>query len=340
MSITIIEGKPRTGKSYYLVKTLVDKYFDRDPKTNKVNLKAQYSDLKILSNIEGLKIPHENLDSAIEKAGGVSRFFSKDFQEGVYKKYPRVLYYIDESQDYFPSNFRDNNVFAWLRYHGHWGQEVVLACHGVNLLPSNISTLADSVTRTMPQSLSFLGGKDLKYSRIVSGEKLDTKSMVKRSWVFKLYKSQETDVIEKPKNPFMKYAVIIFILLIFGAWNARKLFSDPDTHNNQNNPVSTHNGSFDAHEYKRLLDEQQNKEKDELVRYQLSYLIEDSKLIIFYDGGIYDGRQFPYSLEVGPFNSFYALIPRSKLPSSPVQSNESNERSSKDGGNFVRFGSS
>lgn len=336
MSVQIIEGIPRTGKSYYLVRNLVLTYFDRDKKTGELTLKPEYADLKILSNIDGLKVPHEDLDKTIEKSGGVSRFFSKDFQETIFKKYPQVLYVIDEAQDYFPSNFKDNNVFAWFRYHGHWGQEIILACHGSNLLPLNIAKLADSTIRTMPQSISFFGGKDLKYSHIVSGEKLDTKPLIKRKWVFDLYRSQNSKVIQKPKNPFGKYAILLIIAVLFGAWNVRKLFKKEEPPPKQEyTQQQTH-----QRQQSQRFQEPEPKEEEEIVRHPISYLIQDKKVVIFFDGGIYDGRRFPYPLEVGPFNSFYALIPRSKLPSAPIHENESNDRGSKNGGSFMQFGPS
>lgn len=326
MSIQIIEGKPRTGKSYFLVWMIATTYFNRDKKTGNLTLKDKYKDLKILSNITKLKIPHDSLEDAIEKAGGVSRFFSKDFQEKIYNKYPQILYVIDESQDYFPKSFKDQSVFSWFRYHGHWGQEIILACHGSHLLPSDISSLADSQLRTMPQALSFFFGKDLKYSNIVSGEKQDTKITFKRNWVFDLYQSQETNTINRPKNVFLKYILFAFILIAFGAWNAKNLLSSDDSvepETNQEVSTSQHPKKSN-HRSQKVTNQQKYVKPEKIVRYKVSFLTEGSTLLVFYNGEIYDMVSFPYPIEFGPLRTLYALVPESELPTNdqPPQEHE------------------
>lgn len=105
MSLFVVTGNPRSGKSYYSVWYIATKYFNR-MKDGSFVLKKEFADLKIISNIDKLKLPHDSLDNILKfkEYPTPAHFFSYDSQMKISEKYPKLIYLIDEAQFFFPCN--------------------------------------------------------------------------------------------------------------------------------------------------------------------------------------------------------------------------------------------
>jgi len=95
MAIRVVDGVPGSGKSFYAVKHLVDTYYTKDhagyyvPKPfthidEKTGVNTEQT-LIIVTNLEGLKLPHVSLDDEMREAGGVLTFWSHAYQEKIEK---------------------------------------------------------------------------------------------------------------------------------------------------------------------------------------------------------------------------------------------------------------
>lgn len=226
MAIRIIIGKPRTGKTYYAVKHLAETYFYRTG-NGWWRRKKEYKNLRIVSNIDDLQLPHESLDKWITGAGGQEKLFSLEYQKKIHQKYPQVVYLIDEAQFLFPSNYRNNATNNWLEYHGHLGQDIYLLTHAWTSLPRHFYNLAELQLEALSRTKSLFMGRDLWYNVCEAGEILDKKWMFKRQWVFDLYTSQESKEVERAGNPFIKYVFVLLIALGLAVWNGyRTIYKD------------------------------------------------------------------------------------------------------------------
>ncbi|MCF6205079.1 MAG: zonular occludens toxin domain-containing protein, partial [Methylococcaceae bacterium] len=106
MSIKIITGVPGSGKSFYAVKEVITKHFEWSDKINEwVNL----TDVTIISNIVGLKLPHIRFDPYLKENNiDYKKFFTSNyFKKILIPKYKKVVILLDEAQKLFPYSFRD-----------------------------------------------------------------------------------------------------------------------------------------------------------------------------------------------------------------------------------------
>lgn len=207
MSIKIITGKPGSGKTYYAVHHLANNYCD------KKTCKLLDDKVTIITNIDSLQLPHLNLEHCFrESKKGPAQFFTEEYQKIIQKKYPKVIYFIDEAQQYFDSKFYDKKTFYYFQTHRHLGHDIYLITQSFKLLPYNINELSEREIRAQPRSVSVFG--EFKYYVFVSGTSVDRFALKKNKKIFDLYKSMDQKELEKVKNPFIKYLGILLIFMI------------------------------------------------------------------------------------------------------------------------------
>lgn len=312
MSLFVITGNPRSGKSYYSVWYIATKYFNR-MKDGSFVLKKEFADLKIISNIDKLKLPHDSLDTILKfkEYPTPAHFFSYDSQVKISEKYPKLIYLIDEAQFFFPYNFKDIKVFNWIQLHGHFGQDIYFITQSITLLPRQITDLAEYEINALSKSSGIFFGKDLWYNTLSKGIIIDKSFKLKKQWVFDLYKSENSSSVEKVRNPFLKYFALILISLVFGLWQARSLIfreKKPEQKNissivpqssqkNSSSPVVTQN-----------------------VPVNLSYIVEDGVVFVLFDGIFYKQKDFPYQIKNGPFKTLIAYVPPDLVKTESVDS--------------------
>jgi len=306
MSLFLITGLPRSGKSYYAVWYIATKYFDRS-KNGEFTLKKEFADLKIISNIDSLKLPHESLIDVLSKYPSATHFFSYENQQKVAEKYPKTIYLVDEPQFYFPFNFKDTKVFNWIQLHGHFGQDIYFITQDKKNLPFGITSLAEQEIKALPKTSSLFFGRDLWYNFIAGDTIVDKKFKFKRSWVFKLYKSESSKSVEKTRNPFLKYMVLLLLVLAFGIYQARTLFvrgrTQPTASTPSSSPAPSKNSSAAPGA------SSSGAAPSALVTVPLSYLVQDGIVYVVFNGVFYLQKDFPFTIRNGPFKTLLADVP-------------------------------
>lgn len=307
MSLFMITGLPRSGKTYYAVWRTATTYFNQVSPGQFV-LKPEFKDLKIISNIDNLKLPHDDLNKILsEVSGGSNRFFTYEYQQKVAEKHPKVLYLIDEPQFLFPFNLKDTKIFNWFQMHGHLGQDIFLITQDTKQISDHITRLAEQEINAIPKTNTLFFGKDLWYNYLSKGLITDKKCKFKRQWVFDLYKSQNSTSVEKTRNPFLKWIVLIFIFLIFGFYNARTLFFKE----------TREKGTAIASTGQTAQDQEKTPSKpvpvSQNIDIRVSYLTENGIVYILFDGVFYKFKEFPYPIKNGPFKTLIASVPKDAL---------------------------
>lgn len=210
--IKILTGAPGSGKSYYIVKYIKDQYFEKiDDDYYKVK-----EGFTLISNLEGLKLEHLDLDSVI-KASGIeyTEFFTVPYQEKIIQKYKNLIYVIDEAQRYFDERIdKKYDVVYFFEYHRHLGIDFFLLTQTYDRLSRKIRGLEEHQIHAQNRISSLTG--ELNYQIRCGNEIIDKKVLIKSDDIFRLYKSRSKEENEKVKNPLIKYLVMMIVLIIAG----------------------------------------------------------------------------------------------------------------------------
>jgi len=339
----VYSGCNGSGKTARVVKHLLRHYyFKRD------DLWIPVRHIRLVSNIDGLKLPHVSLDEDIADAGGKSKYFSKDYQIELSKLYGEIVYIIDEAQFYFPSNLKDEGIQNWMQWYRHIGQTIIMLTQHKNLLPKDFMYYCDHVVDADRISAKALKNVfTYRFLHPISKEILGTERVVIGPEVFAVYKSQELDAGEKPKRLLLKKALIPlisgFVVLVLSGWfflhrflpdgffddqtekgdsvksSPKVISSSKKTLGGISNHSIPSNSSSSVNHYSDFqLDPQL---ESQLTRIKISYFInyigknQTPYLRLMYHG-VYSAEQFPYKYEfVG--KDCYAYIPSSPPSPSP-----------------------
>lgn len=209
--LQIVEGPPRSGKSYFGVNYLVENYCTYLPLYDEFLLD---SNVLVVSNIEGLRVKHRKLDEIL-KTIPVNEFFTIGNFEKLMEKYKvkNIILLIDEAQFIFDNKFYDKDVFYFFQYHGHIGVDIFLFTQGVSTLCRHFIPLVESIVRVCPRSKSVVGTFRYEYVD-KSGNYLYSKVLKKNNLIFKAYKSFRQDEINKPKNALLQWAIMAVVLAV------------------------------------------------------------------------------------------------------------------------------
>lgn len=234
--IQLIEAPPRSGKSYFAVHYLI-KFTSYDSLYNEYILDSK---VLIISNIEGLKIRHWNLDSSLaskiedretrtrlltipfnkwnmspaEKNEVLKKFFNIENFEKIMEKTGKnhVILCIDECHEYFPQGFSDNDLYCFFAYHGHIGLDIILMCQSLVATSRMFNPLLEFIVKVTPRSRSILNNFSYSYVDI-RGRFLYSRTLPKQELVFNAYKSFRQDEQSKPKNAVKHWIVITVVFL-------------------------------------------------------------------------------------------------------------------------------
>lgn len=210
--IRIIEGVPGSGKSYFMMKYLSN-YFKYDSFYDEFMVK---DNVLVISNIDGLRVKHLDLNLLIEKYT-VEGFFSVANFEKIQANYKvtNIILLIDEAQIIFDRKFYNTDVFFFFQYHRHLGVDVIFGTQGANLLPNAFIPLCEFIVEARPRSKSVMGSFSYHF-KDKKGKFLYSKVLKKDQVIFKAYKSFTSDEISKPKNVVLHWLVICVVFLTVG----------------------------------------------------------------------------------------------------------------------------
>jgi hypothetical protein len=240
----MITGVPGSGKTYYAVKELLSNYYT----DNKDGSYTIAKDLKVISNIENLLLDHLSLEEEIETfidmmvqdhcresdicdlkeieetrwnfRNDKIKYFEKDHQEKIAARHGRVVYVIDECQEYFSTKMHRfryaRNVFMWFETHRHLGQDVILITQSSMKVARDIRDLVEYEIRALPKSLSLFG--EMKYNEYTNGMKSNAlpKSIRPKKNIFQLYKSMSMKGSEKSGSALKTIFIMMMVGLVLG----------------------------------------------------------------------------------------------------------------------------
>jgi hypothetical protein len=219
--IHVITGVPGSGKSYWAVNYLYTKYCDDNNGHIDTSL-----DVKIISNVDELKIHHDSLDLLLENHR-IDQIINNDAFKKLKEKYKRVIFLIDEAQRYLTKENYESMQFAF-EYHRHFGIEFLLLTQDKVLLPYKLLKLAEYLVVAQPRSrsvdLPLIGSFRYKYFDNSGYVELSQQNLKKNQKIFNLYQSFEFDETEKPKNMVNRYALVIGIFVLFVGYMVAKIF--------------------------------------------------------------------------------------------------------------------
>lgn len=212
MSISLFTGNLGSGKSYLAVNHLVTNYYSYDKDLD--DFACNDPDLKIITNIDGFLPSHINLRDAISDSGKtVDDFFTVDYQEKIAKKYPKIIYIIDEAQNYFPRrNKIQRPTWYYFEYCRHFGHDIILITQHQRLIAENLIRLVEKEFRALPRTVSIDGR--FVYNIISNGVKVDRKKLVPSKKIFRLYKSMTGSETEKIHRPLRRLVLIMILLFV------------------------------------------------------------------------------------------------------------------------------
>lgn len=227
MAIYIITGAPGSGKTFYMIKHMIANYFYYDKEMSLWRYRKHNENKKeftVISNIDGLVLPHLELDEIIEISKiDKYKFFTVEYQKKIAEKYNNLVYVIDECQRYFDESVnKRKDVLFFFEYHRHIGMDIFLMAQTYERICRNIRGIEEKHIHAPRRGLSIIG--EFSYNIMSSTEIIDKKIIAMDKSIFKLYKSRERKEISKAKNPLLKYVVIAAIMLVFALLGFYKTF--------------------------------------------------------------------------------------------------------------------
>lgn len=236
MSIKFVSGVPGSGKSYYVMREVLLKHFEYDNDFHEWKQKSK-DPLNIITNIDGLRLPHIKFDSHLKENGiHYTQFFTRQYFKELTGKIGPCIIILDEAQKFFPKSFKENkdivqsndfekSVFYFFEYHRHLDVDVYLMAQLWTRMHPDIVGLCEYQVKAVPRTLSLVG--EFRYHLCLGSDVLSRVTVKSDKKIFALYQSTESgkEVKTNQIRPLRKYVVIILCLVCIGIFSARKTFS-------------------------------------------------------------------------------------------------------------------
>jgi len=213
--INLITGTPGSGKTYLAIRDLVEKHFFWHKKDHCFYRKTESKKYEIFTNINGLKLPHKNLNEIFtDQKLTFDSFFNPEYQTKLHAKYPHIIYIIDECQQFIPFSYKNTQTILYFDTHRHFGDKIYLITQDIKKITISIQSLVEIEYRAVKSTFTIFGG--FRYNIKSSGDIFETKSCRKDKRIFDLYTSFQGDDQEQKTN-YLKYYVVVGILLFVAA---------------------------------------------------------------------------------------------------------------------------
>jgi hypothetical protein len=211
-----VSGVPGSGKTYFVVKEIADKYFEFDKEFSEWKIKEKYKDILIITNIKEFKLNSITFENFMEENNfsNVEQIFSVPFWENWISRNPelKILFLIDEAQKYFPSNYKDNDVLFFFQYHRHLGIDIYLTYQTWASISRKITDLMEFEIRAVRRTLKI--ANEFRYQFYAGMDRIGSTVRKSDSMVFALYKSFDASSVEKVPSPARKLALLIALMLV------------------------------------------------------------------------------------------------------------------------------
>ncbi len=219
--LKVITGPPRAGKTYWAVRHVLVTYFKWDndlftwvPKSDTVPF--------ILTNIDGLRIPHTNLEQFLaQKKLTLPEFLTlKEIVPFIENLNRPLVLLLDEAHGTFPFNFKDKgagdtqlSTLYFFGYHGHYPIDIYLITHSWTDLCSSIAQRAEYQIDAERRTLSAVGEFRYFYLHPKTQDKLNTQVVKSDKKIHMMYLSSNGEHKTNEIKPLRKQLFLVFGLL-------------------------------------------------------------------------------------------------------------------------------
>ncbi len=215
--ITLIEGNVGSGKTYFAVREVLGKYYTFSENELKW-LPREGVEFSLYSNVDGFLVA-KDLNEVIAKAGGVSSFFTVEYQ-AKFSRLNKHIYVIDEVQqpDFFHRKFYDPKVFYFFQYHRHFGIDIYMITQDISSLARELQCLPEYHIVAVRRSYSF--AKEFRYHYMVGNDIFRRKTYRTDLKVFSAFRSSTVDSSHQVESYSKKYFIYIgfFVFVVFGGF--------------------------------------------------------------------------------------------------------------------------
>jgi len=195
---------------------MINDLIEKLSKEKKISYEEASSQIKILHNVEGLKIG-TTIDSICAERGldPLTLFSDKFHVEN--NEFRGWMFIVDECQQYFPKNYRNEDVQRFFQMHRHYGIEIVLLSQDYKLVCPSISLLSEYQFRAVSDTANPLPGFFM-YRQMVGWEQIGRKFKRKKQKVFDLYKTADFDQekVKRKARPMLIIFIVCAILAVLG----------------------------------------------------------------------------------------------------------------------------
>lgn len=219
MSIKIVTGVLGAGKTFYVVRHMLYKFF-----TWSVDLHEwvpRVVGTKIFTNIAGCTVGGD-LVREFAAAGGFFKFFTIDYQRKFIGD-SGAVYIVDEAQMLFDERFYNKDVFSFFQWSRHMGIDIYLVTQDVSMLPRGLRNICEFEVRSVRRSYSYGMGFRYNLCSPYSSEIFQRISCRKDARVFAVYRSMERGEGEKVKSMAVRQLVfavscLVVVIVAFVFW--------------------------------------------------------------------------------------------------------------------------
>ena len=153
--IRTITGVPGSGKTTYAVNYLIKNYYEYDSFYDTFDVRTGRSVL-VISNIEGLRIEHLDLDKCISE---YKNFWSYENFQKIREVYriKNIVLIVDEAQKYFDYKSVTKEMLYLFQYHRHLGIDIFLITQTQRAMDRRIVELSENIIEAIPRSKQVIG---------------------------------------------------------------------------------------------------------------------------------------------------------------------------------------
>jgi hypothetical protein len=252
--IWVLTGVPGSGKTYFAV-DMINDLLQKLKKKEKINDKEAQEKIKVLHNVDGLKVGTVLDTFCAERDLDLITPFTDHYHKDN-EEFRGWLFVVDECQTLFPKNMRNEQVQRFFQMHRHYGIDVVLLSQDYKLICPAISLLSEFQYRAVSDTANPLPATFM-YKQMIGYEEIGRKFKIKKKQVFNLYKTADFDQkkVKKKARPMLIVGVICLLLAIFGVY---KVFTLKD---GINSPSSNKAPKLTKQEQKNLAQKRQHQKQ-------------------------------------------------------------------------------
>jgi hypothetical protein len=245
-----VGGVPGTGKTYYIMNLLTTEFFEWNKSLDRWDYKKDKNGNDIVvtffSNIDGLKLPHINIDQYFIRENITFRdFFTNEYFKAHTEEFGKTVILLDECNRYFPTDFKDDkdllpgtkeyfdrSCIFFFEYHRHWSLDIYFTCPNLDRLSTSIRNLAEFEIHSIKKAFTIHNEfrYDFMNDRSKGAKPIGGKKLKPNLKIFALYKSFDGDEVTHNVRPLRKMLLLLAVLVVLVGFSIKTFmhFMTPD----------------------------------------------------------------------------------------------------------------